>query len=85
MRDERFNGIASGRRDSSVADNFHRFDEMTLGSEEGQKWCLRAKMSYDDPNKAMRDTVIYRCVTVPHHRTGSVRLGPLGIAPRAIY
>lgn len=71
MRDERFNGIASGRRESSVPDNLHRFEEMTKGSEEGQKWCLRAKMSYDDPNKAMRDTVIYRCVTVPHHRTGA--------------
>jgi len=70
MRKERWDGVASKRRESSVEDSLARFAEMTKGTEEGQKWCLRAKMSFDDPNKAMRDTVIYRCVTVPHHRTG---------------
>ncbi|KAH7552902.1 hypothetical protein BM1_07875 [Bipolaris maydis] len=70
MRDERMNGIASARRDSSVEDNLARFEEMKKGNEEGLKWCIRAKMSVDDPNKAMRDPVIYRCNPQAHHRTG---------------
>ncbi|KAF9052843.1 glutamate-tRNA ligase [Panaeolus papilionaceus] len=70
MRNERFNGIASKHRDDSVEDNLKRFDEMKAGSPEGQRWCIRAKISVDNPNKAMRDPVIYRCNTLPHHRTG---------------
>ncbi len=70
MRTERFDGIASKHRDDSVEDNLKHFAEMTAGSEEGLRWCLRAKMSVDDPNKALRDPVIYRCNTLPHHRTG---------------
>ena len=63
-------GIASKRRDSSVEDNLDRFAEMTKGSIEGQRWCIRAKISVDDLNKALRDPVIYRCNLLPHHRTG---------------
>lgn len=74
MRDERMNGIPSSRREEPVAATLERFEQMTLGTDEGQRWCLRAKMSYDDPNKAMRDTVIYRCVKQAHHRTGSVSI-----------
>ncbi|KDN52964.1 glutamyl-tRNA synthetase [Tilletiaria anomala UBC 951] len=72
MRAERMDGIASKRRDSTVEETMERFAEMTKGTEEGRKWCLRAKMSVDNPNKAMRDPVIYRCnIDVPHHRTGA--------------
>ncbi|KAF8344285.1 glutamate-tRNA ligase [Cantharellus anzutake] len=70
MRAERMDGIASKRRDSSVQDNLSRFSEMTKGSTEGQRWCIRAKISVDDPNKALRDPVIYRGNPLPHHRTG---------------
>jgi glutamyl-tRNA synthetase len=70
MRDERMNGIASARRDSSAEDSLARFEEMKKGNEEGVKWCIRAKMSVDNPNKAMRDPVIYRCNPQAHHRTG---------------
>ncbi|CAA7271612.1 unnamed protein product [Cyclocybe aegerita] len=70
MRDERFNGIASKHRDDSVEDNLEHFEEMKTGSPEGQRWCIRAKISVDDNNKAMRDPVIYRCNILPHHRTG---------------
>ncbi|KAF2742212.1 glutamyl-tRNA synthetase [Sporormia fimetaria CBS 119925] len=70
MRDERMNGIASARRDASVEDNLAHFEEMKKGTEEGVKWCIRAKISVDDPNKAMRDPVIYRCNPESHHRTG---------------
>ncbi|KAL1955191.1 hypothetical protein VTO42DRAFT_8956 [Malbranchea cinnamomea] len=71
MRDERMNGIASKRRDETVENNLARFAEMKTGSEEGQRWCIRAKISVDDVNKALRDPVIYRCNLTPHHRTGT--------------
>ncbi|KAJ8523145.1 hypothetical protein ONZ45_g374 [Pleurotus djamor] len=70
MRDERMNGVASKHRDDSVEDNLKHFEEMTKGTPEGLRWCLRAKISVDNPNKAMRDPVIYRCNLLPHHRTG---------------
>ncbi|KAM6500428.1 tRNA synthetases class I (E and Q), catalytic domain containing protein [Amanita muscaria] len=70
MRDERFKGIASKHRDDSVEENIKHFEEMKSGTEEGLRWCIRAKISVDDPNKALRDPVIYRCNLVPHHRTG---------------
>ncbi|KAK3308523.1 tRNA synthetases class I, catalytic domain-containing protein [Chaetomium strumarium] len=72
MRDERFKGIASKRRDRTVEENLRIFEEMKKGSEEGLQNCIRAKLSVDNPNKAMRDPVIYRCnVETPHHRTGT--------------
>ncbi|KAL8829513.1 MAG: hypothetical protein Q9170_006138 [Blastenia crenularia] len=70
MQHERMHGIASKRRDASVEENLARFEEMKKGNEEGVRWCVRAKMSVDNPNKAMRDPVIYRCNPQPHHRTG---------------
>ncbi len=70
MRDERMKGIASKNRDKSVEENLAIFEEMKAGSEIGQKNAIRAKMSVDNPNKAMRDPVIYRCNLLPHHRTG---------------
>jgi hypothetical protein len=70
MREERGQGIASRRRDATVEENLSHFEEMTKGTKEGVRWCLRAKMSVDNPNKAMRDPVIYRCNLEPHHRTG---------------
>ncbi|KAJ2087644.1 glutamate--tRNA ligase [Coemansia sp. RSA 986] len=71
MRTERGDGVASRCRDLSVEDNLARFQEMKDGTEFGQTCCLRAKMSVDNPNKSMRDPVIYRCNLTPHHRTGS--------------
>jgi glutamyl-tRNA synthetase len=70
MRVERGEGTASAHRNDSVEENLKHFDEMTAGTTEGLRWCLRAKISVDNPNKAMRDPVIYRCNLIPHHRTG---------------
>ncbi|EKM55113.1 uncharacterized protein PHACADRAFT_173184 [Phanerochaete carnosa HHB-10118-sp] len=70
MRQERFDGIASKHRNDSVEDNLKHFEGMKKGTEEGVRWCIRAKMSVDNPNKALRDPVIYRCNLLPHHRTG---------------
>ena len=72
MRDERFKGIASKHRDATVEKNLKQFDEMKTGTPEGLRWCIRAKISVDDLNKALRDPVIYRCNPLPHHRTGYV-------------
>lgn len=70
MQHERMHGIASKRRDATVEENLARFEEMKKGNDEGVRWCIRAKMSVDNPNKAMRDPVIYRCNPQAHHRTG---------------
>jgi len=82
MQHERRHGLASARRDQSIEENLARFEEMKSGTEEGQRWCIRAKLSVDSPNKALRDPVIYRCVVkyvddegneqqIVHHRTGT--------------
>ncbi|RCI11733.1 hypothetical protein L249_7619 [Ophiocordyceps polyrhachis-furcata BCC 54312] len=71
MRAQRMDGIPSKRRDRSVDENLRIFEEMKKGSDEGLVNCIRAKISADDPNKALRDPVIYRCnVKDAHHRTG---------------
>ncbi|KAJ9132948.1 Glutamyl-tRNA synthetase [Coniochaeta hoffmannii] len=71
MQKQRWDGIESARRNRSVEENLRVFDEMKKGSEEGLKNCIRAKLSVDNPNKALRDPVIYRCnVATSHHRTG---------------
>merc|ERR1711939_1193910 len=62
-------GIASARRDMPVDEVLERFAEMAAGKTD--KWCIRAKMSVDNLNKAMRDPVIYRVNLLPHHRTGA--------------
>lgn len=72
MRAQRMDGIPSGNREMSPEDTLARFAEMATGSEEGRRWCIRAKISFSDPNKAMRDPVIYRGNPLPHHRTGCV-------------
>ncbi|KAK2756402.1 hypothetical protein FQN54_005294 [Arachnomyces sp. PD_36] len=71
MGNQRMDGVASKRRDESIEDNLTRLEEMKTGSVEGQRWCIRAKISIDNPNKTMRDPVIYRCNPSPHHRTGT--------------
>ncbi|EZF70846.1 glutamate-tRNA ligase, partial [Trichophyton soudanense CBS 452.61] len=71
MGHERRHGIASKCRDLSVDESLFHLLQMKSGSPEGQGWCIRAKISVDDLNKAMRDPVIYRCNPQPHHRTGN--------------
>lgn len=63
----------SVHRDDSIEDNLARFEEMKKGTEEGKKWCIRAKISYANDNASLRDPVIFRCpkTDAPHHRTGN--------------
>jgi glutamyl-tRNA synthetase len=71
MREERMEGIDSKRRNRSVEENLRLFEEMQKGSEEGLKQCIRIKLDMQNPNKALRDPVCYRCNLTPHHRTGT--------------
>lgn len=71
MNHERKHGIESKRRTARVTQSLARFEEMRVGSKEGTRWCIRAKISIDNANKALRDPVIYRCHLQPHHRTGN--------------
>ncbi|EEY20378.1 glutamyl-tRNA synthetase [Verticillium alfalfae VaMs.102] len=71
MKAQRMDGIESKCRNRTIEENLRIFEEMKLGSAEGVKNCIRAKVSVDNPNKAMRDPVIYRCnIEHKHHRTG---------------
>lgn len=71
LRAERMERIESAHRNDSIEDSLAHFKEMELGSEEGTKWYIRAKIDMSSVNGRMRDPVIYRCNPEPHHRTGS--------------
>ncbi|KAJ5498056.1 Glutamyl/glutaminyl-tRNA synthetase class Ib [Penicillium expansum] len=70
MKHQRRNGIPSQRRDLSPEESLAHLEEMKKGTPEGLRWCIRARISFDDKNKALRDPVIYRCNPATHHRTG---------------
>ncbi|GAM90218.1 hypothetical protein ANO11243_082600 [Dothideomycetidae sp. 11243] len=72
MKSERKIGIASQCRDKDVDFSLAKFEAMRAGTDEGQQWCIRARISVDNPNKCLRDPVIYRCNAQPHHRTGTL-------------
>ncbi|KCV72360.1 glutamyl-tRNA synthetase [Fonticula alba] len=71
MRQQRMDGVASACRDQSVEENLRRWEEMKKATDFGKTCCVRAKMSVDALNKALRDPVIYRVNEVPHARTGT--------------
>ena len=68
---ERMDGIESKRRNRPVEETLAVWKEMVAGSAEGKKHCMRFKISMQDPNKAMRDPVAYRCNDTAHWRTGT--------------
>lgn len=70
MQEQRKAFAPSARRDMPPREALAHFENMKAGSDEGKRWSIRAKISFDDPNGAMRDPVIYRCSPQPHHRTG---------------
>jgi glutamyl-tRNA synthetase len=69
--ESRKNRLPSSRHNLSIEETLARFQEMKTGSEEGLRWCLRARIAYDSPNGTLRDPVIFRCNLTPHHRTGT--------------
>ena len=70
MRQERFDGVPSGKRDTPVEENLRVWEEMKKGSDEGKTYCVRAKLSYDNKNKCLRDPTMYRCIDQVHPMTG---------------
>ncbi|XP_013737448.2 glutamate--tRNA ligase, cytoplasmic [Brassica napus] len=71
MQKERMDGIDSKCRNHSVEENLKLWKEMIEGSERGLQCCVRGKLDMQDPNKAMRDPVYYRCNPMSHHRIGN--------------
>ena len=70
MRKERFDGIASKCREVAPQRNLEIWAEMVKGNPEYRQYCVRAKLSVNNPNKCMRDPTIYRFKDEPHQRTG---------------
>ena len=70
MKEEREQKKDSVNRNNSVAKNLQIWEEMKKGSENGLRFCIRAKLSMQSPNGAMRDPTIYRCKPEPHITTG---------------
>lgn len=72
MSKQRMAREASIHRDDGVEDNLARYEEMMKGTDEGRRWCIRAKISHAHNNASLRDPVIFRCPKQqkPHHRTG---------------
>lgn len=72
MKEERAKRIESKHRNSQTPEEAKAlFEEMCSGSEEGARWCLRAKIDMSSNNGTMRDPVLYRQNLTPHHRTGT--------------
>ena len=71
MQKERMDRQNSKHRDQSPAEALEHFNLMCSGKEEGKAWCLRAKIDMNSDNGTMRDPVLYRQNTTPHHRSGT--------------
>lgn len=67
-RNDRKNSI---HRDQTPEDAMKYFELMCSGSEEGSVWCLRAKIDMSSNNGTLRDPVLFRQNTTPHHRSGT--------------
>lgn len=63
-------GIDSPYKSRSVKENLNLFNRMKLGEfKEGSK-VLRANIDMSSPNMILRDPILYRIISKPHHRTG---------------
>jgi glutamyl-tRNA synthetase len=71
MQKERMDRQHSKHRDQSPSEALEYFNLMCSGKEEGKPWCLRAKMDMSSDNGTLRDPVLYRQNTTPHHRSGT--------------
>lgn len=70
MKQERADLKDSKHRNQTTDEALKYFDNMCSGSEEGGKWCLRAKIDMKSANGTMRDPVLFRQNLTPHHRSG---------------
>jgi glutamyl-tRNA synthetase len=70
MGDERWKGPLTSACNEISSDDSLRVEEVKAGL--GHEWCIRTKISVDNPVKCLRDPVIYCCNLQPHHRTGTI-------------
>jgi glutamyl-tRNA synthetase len=70
MKIERNDRIESKHRNQTPAEALEKFVQMCSGSEEGGKWCLRAKINMKSDNGTLRDPVLFRQNLTSHHRSG---------------
>ena len=63
-------GMNSPFRSRSVEENLDLFERMRLGEFVEGSRILRAKIDMHSPNMILRDPVLYRIISTPHHRTG---------------
>ena len=68
---ERLAKQPSQRRERPAEETLRIWGEMTKGTEEGFRNCLRFKIDPGNNNGALRDPVAYRCNATPHLHTGS--------------
>lgn len=71
MQKERMDRAHSKHRSQSPSEALEMFKLMCSGKEEGKPWCLRAKIDMSSDNGTLRDPVLYRQNTTPHHRSGT--------------
>ncbi len=71
MQKERMDRVSSKHRDDPPSESLEKFHLMCSGKEEGKPWCLRAKIDMSSDNGTLRDPVLYRQNTTPHHRSGT--------------
>jgi glutamyl-tRNA synthetase len=73
MKQERFDGIDSKCRNTTVAENTELWNLFKKGDKDtiAAGYCLRARMEMQSKNKTMRDPVIYRANATPHLMTGT--------------
>lgn len=71
MKEERGERQESKHRNQTPEEALKYFKSMCSGSEEGSVWCLRAKIDMKSDNGTMRDPVLFRQNTTPHHRSGT--------------
>jgi len=60
MKIERSDRVESVHRTQTSAEAKDKFGWMCSGSEEGSRWCLRAKIDMNSDNGTLRDPVMYR-------------------------
>lgn len=69
MREERTKKIESACRSNSIEKNLEIFDLLLAGK--ADEYCVRAKIDMKSNNGCMRDPVMARASSIPHHRTGT--------------
>ena len=67
---QRFDKKDGPSRDLAVDEQLRRWREMLAGTEYGKTCVMRAKISMQHKNSALRDPALARCVDHPHQRTG---------------